>query len=94
MPGAFLLIQLFGEYNRGGDDFWRDGGGDGCDAFRDYTINGDELKMTAYNYTLPPLPEDNGHCQIYTLVKENFSQVIEIRVILIYKTPTQSSQMM
>ena len=43
----------------------RDGGGDGCDACRDYTKNGDELKMTGYNYELPPLPEDNVSCQIY-----------------------------
>ena len=53
-------------WDRGnGDEFWLDGGGDGCEACRDYTINDDELKKTANNYSLPPLPEDNVPYQIY-----------------------------
>ena len=53
-----------------GEEFWADGGGDGCDACRDYTLNGDELKMTNYNCAFPFEPEINISCLIYTLVKK------------------------
>ena len=53
-----------------GDDFWLSGGGDGCDACRDYTINGDELKMTAYNCAFPLDPDTNMPCIIYTFKKQ------------------------
>ena len=62
----FCIIWDIGD----GDDFWDSGSGDGCDACRDYTINGDEFKMTAYNCPIPPFPGENIPCQINTLVKE------------------------
>ena len=62
----FCVIWDMGD----GDSFWEEGGGDGCDACRDYTINGDEFKMTAYNCPIPPFPGENIPCQINTLVKE------------------------
>ena len=53
-----------------GDNFWDNGGGDGCDACRDYTINGDELKMTAKNCAFPLDPDTNIPCIIYTFKKQ------------------------
>ena len=61
----FCIIWDMGD----GDDFWISGGGDGCDACRDYTINDDEFKMTAYNCPIPPFPDMNVPCQISTFVK-------------------------
>ena len=62
----FCVIWARGD----GEEFWVDGGGDGCDACRDYTLNGDALKMTNYNCALPFEPEINISCLIYTLVKK------------------------
>ena len=57
-------------WDRGnGDEFWLDGGGDGCEACRDYTINDDEFKLTAYNCALPDSP-GNVPCLKYTLIKQ------------------------
>ena len=56
-----------------GDQFcviWDTGDGDECDECRNYTINGDEVKITAYNCPLPIPPHPNGPCQTYTLVKQ------------------------
>jgi len=47
---------------------WDTGDGDECDECRDYTINGDEFKMTAYNCPIPPFPGENAPCVISTLV--------------------------
>ena len=60
----FCVIWDMGD----GDNYWGEGGGDGCDACRDYTINGDEFKMTAYNCPIPPFPGENAPCVISTLV--------------------------
>ena len=62
----FCIIWDMGD----GDDFWISGGGDGCDACRDYIINGDEVEIIAYNCPIPPFPGMNIPCQIYTLVKQ------------------------
>ena len=62
----FCIIWDMGE----GDDFWNGGGGDGCDACRDYIINGDELKMTAKNCPFPLDPDVNMPCIIYTFIKQ------------------------
>jgi hypothetical protein len=57
-------------WDRGnGDEFWLDGGGDGCEACRDYTINGEEFEMTAYNCAFPDSP-GNVPCLKYTLLKQ------------------------
>ena len=57
-------------WDRGdGDEFWLDGGGDGCKACRDYTINGEEFEMTAYNCAFPDSP-GNVPCLKYTLLKQ------------------------
>ena len=56
-----------------GDQFcviWDTGDGDECDECRDYIINGDEAKITSYNCPLPPYPEINIPCLIYTVVKQ------------------------
>ena len=62
----FCIIWDMGD----GDDFWDNGSGDGCDACRDYSINGNELKMTAYNCAFPLNPDLNMPCQIYTFIKQ------------------------
>ena len=56
-----------------GDQFcviWDTGDGDECDECRNYSINGDEVKITSKNCPLPVPPNPNIPCQIYTLVKE------------------------
>ena len=56
-----------------GDQFcaiWDTGDGDECDECRDYTINGNEMEITSYNCPVPPSPEINIPCQIYTLLKQ------------------------
>jgi len=59
-------------WDRGdGDEFWWDGGGDGCDTCRDYTINGDRFEMTAYNCAFPaPDSPGNVPCLKYTMAKQ------------------------
>ena len=49
---------------------WDTGDGDECDECRDYTINGNEMEITSYNCPVPPSPEINIPCQIYTLLKQ------------------------
>ena len=56
-----------------GDQFcviWDTGDGDECDECRNYTINGDEVKITSKNCPLPIPPHPNVPCQTYTLVKQ------------------------
>ena len=56
-----------------GDQFcaiWDTGDGDYCDECRDYTINGNEMEITSYNCPVPPSPEINIPCQIYTLLNQ------------------------
>ncbi|SVE55935.1 uncharacterized protein METZ01_LOCUS508789, partial [marine metagenome] len=56
-----------------GDQFcviWDTGDGDECDECRNYTINGDEVKIISKNCPLPIPPNPNGPCEIYTLVKQ------------------------
>jgi len=52
-----------------GNEFWINGGGDGCDDCRDYTINGNELEMLANNCPIPDT-EINVTCLRYSLVKQ------------------------
>ena len=63
---VFCVIWDIGD----GDDNWISGGGDGCNACRDYIINGDEAEILAYNCPVPPFPGLNVPCQIYTLIKQ------------------------
>ena len=57
-------------WDRGdGNEFWIDGGGDGCEACRDYTINGNEFEMVANNCPIPDT-EINVACLRYSLVKQ------------------------
>ena len=56
-----------------GDQFcviWDTGDGDECDECRNYTINGDEIKITSKNCPLPIPPHPNVPCLIYTFVKQ------------------------